>query len=196
MSQRVRIFTAIILAIVLGCTSDVTGPVSPSLSIVPGGGQNQSGTVGMTLPLPLIVQVGGVSGAVNGQFLNFVVTSGGGSVFANVVLTGTPSSGPAAKMSAIGQNTWTLGPTTGSQTVEARLVDSKTGATLTQAIFRATAIAGSASNLEMSMGNNQRAPSPARPSASHLRFRLPIKREILYPESRSHSMSLPAAARL
>jgi 6-phosphogluconolactonase (cycloisomerase 2 family) len=148
----------IALALVLACSGDnLTDPMVPSLVIVPGGGQNQSGTVGTTLPLPLIVQVTGVSGSPNDQVLNFVVTSGGGSVFANVVLTSTPSSGPAAKLSGIGQDKWTLGPVAGPQTVEARLVDPKTGATLTQAVFQAIALAGNANLLKPSAGDKQSA---------------------------------------
>jgi hypothetical protein len=137
------------LALALACSSDgITNvaPGVPTLSIVPGGGDNQSGTAGTTLPLPLVVQVTGVNGSANGQVLNFVVTSGGGSVFANVVLTGTPKSGPYSKLIGIGENTWTLGAA-GSQTLEARLVDPATGATLTQAIFHATAFAGPANIL-------------------------------------------------
>ena len=158
MRPSLWLLTAMALGLVLGCRGDaITGPVAPSLSIVPGGGDNQSGTAGTTLPLPLIVQVTGVTGSPNGQILNFVVTSGGGSVFANVVLTATPNSGPANKMSGIGQNIWTLGPAAGPQTVEARLIDPKTGATLTEATFHATAVAGAATVLELSAGDKQSA---------------------------------------
>ena len=144
------------IALLIACRGDhVLAPTSPSLSIVAGGGDNQSGVVGKTLPLPLIVQVTGVSGPVNGQALNFVVTSGGGSVFAGVVHTGTPNTGPAINLSGVGQNTWTLGPTVGPQTVEARLVDSKSGRTLTQATFRATAVAGTARALKVARGDKQ-----------------------------------------
>ena len=147
------------LALLLACNGDgITVPqLKPLLSIVPGGGENQSGVVGTTLPLPLVVQVTGVSGSANGQILNFVVTSGGGSVFANVVQTGTPSSGPYSKLSGIGQDRWTLGPTAGPQTVEARLVDPKTGETLTQAVFHATATVGAANVVKLSAGDKQTA---------------------------------------
>lgn len=148
------------LAIAMACSGDRAslGPnVSPTplLSIVPGGGDNQTGAAGTTLPLPLVVKLVGVTGVLNNRVLNFVVTSGGGSVFAVAVETGTPSSGPAAGQSGVGQNTWTLGPTVGPQTVEARLVDPKTGQTLTQATFRATASAGSAAILKTVTGDGQ-----------------------------------------
>jgi 6-phosphogluconolactonase (cycloisomerase 2 family) len=148
------------LAFSIACTSDgINEPLSlvPTLTIVPGGGENQTGQVGTTLPLPLIVQVTGVQGNPNGHILNFVVTSGGGSVFANVVQTGVPSGGPADKLSGIGQNRWTLGPIAGPQTLEARLVDPKSGAILTEATFHATAVAGSASTLKLSAGDKQTA---------------------------------------
>ena len=147
------------LALGLACSSDgITNvaPGVPTLSIVPGGGDNQSGTAGTTLPLPLVVQVTGVNGSANGQVLNFVVTSGGGSVFANVVLTGTPKSGPYSKLSGIGENTWTLGAA-GAQTLEARLVDPASGATLTQAVFHADAFAGPANILKIASGDHQSA---------------------------------------
>lgn len=128
---------------------------TPLLSIVPGGGDNQTGAAGTTLPLPLVVKLVGVSGAVNNRVLNFVVTSGAGTVFATAVETGMPTTGPAAGQAGIGQDTWTLGPAVGPQTVEARLVDPKTGQTLTQATFRATALAGSAAILKTVAGYGQ-----------------------------------------
>lgn len=161
-SMRLRSagFIALALSSVVACDSNsITRPdtLVPLLVIVAGGGENQIGTVGTTLPLQLIVQVTAASGSANGQILNFVVTSGGGSVFANVVQTGTPSVGPAARQSGIGQNTWTLGPSVGPQTVEARLVDPKTGATLTEATFHATAVAGAATSLQLFAGDRQSA---------------------------------------
>jgi len=100
-------------AVVLSCTADkMTAPNKPSLDIAPGGGEGQTGVVGSTLPQPIAVQVTGVW-PVNGQIVNFVVTSGGGSVFANVLMTWRPSTGPWAGLDGIGQNNWTLGPTAG-----------------------------------------------------------------------------------
>jgi hypothetical protein len=161
MQRRSLLAFASSLMIAFSCGGDrVAGPpvpAAPMLSIVPGGGDNQTGTVGTLLPLPLIVQLSGISGSLNGQILTFVVTSGGGTVFAPTVLTGTPNSGPAANRSGIGQNTWTLGPTAGPQSVEARLVDAKTGQTLTQATFRATAVVGTANSLKVAVGDQQTA---------------------------------------
>lgn len=166
MHRRVNL-AASSLAVLLACSTDkATAPSEkPSLAIwgapnnTAAGGEGQSGVVGSTLPKPLIVQVTGLSagGSVNGQTLNFVVTSGGGSVFASAVMTGTPATGPAAGISGIGQDTWTLGPTAGPQTVEARLVDPKTGATMTQAVFHATATPGPAAVMKVAAGNGRTA---------------------------------------
>jgi len=157
--RRPSCFRAVLaLALVSACSgegiTDAPPPV-PTLSIVAGGGDNQSGPAGSTLPLPVIVQVSGVNGSANGQILNFVVTSGGGRVFANVVMTGTPKTGPYSKMTGIAENTWTLGDSTGSQTLEARLIDPATGATLTQAIFHATANPASGPALRIMSGDKQ-----------------------------------------
>jgi sugar lactone lactonase YvrE len=141
----------------LACTESITDlrPSVPTLSIVPGGGDNQTGVAGATLALPLVVQLSGVSAPANGQVLNFVVTSGGGSVFANVVLTGTPKTGAYSKLSGIAEDTWTLGPTAGPQTVEARLVDPSNGATLTQAVFHATATPARGAYIRAIQGDKQ-----------------------------------------
>jgi uncharacterized protein with beta-barrel porin domain len=84
-------------------------------------GNNQTGPVNTTLPLPIVVQVGEVmattskTGGVGAQALDgvpvtFTVTSGGGSVTNTVVLT--DASGQAS-------TPWTLGPIEGAQTVSA-----------------------------------------------------------------------------
>jgi hypothetical protein len=151
-------YSMVALALGLACDGEgVTDPALrvPTLSIVSGGGDNQSGPAGSTLPLPVIVQVTGVSGSANGQILDFVVTSGGGRVFANVVMTGTPKTGPYSKLTGIAENTWTLGDSTGPQTIEARLIDPSTGATLTQAIFHATASPASSPTLKIISGDKQ-----------------------------------------
>src|SRR5437762_77431 len=71
--------TPAVTTVVLACTTDtMTAPGIPELSIYVG--DNQTAVVGSVLPSPIVVQVTGVSPA-NGQILNFVVTSGGGSVF-------------------------------------------------------------------------------------------------------------------
>jgi hypothetical protein len=174
---RARVAGAAAFALLVACTADKLtaplAPLKPSLIIfggkpcgtIPGntalGGENQSGQVGRALTAPLIVMVSDVAGGMkngqNGQDLNFVVTSGGGSVFANVVQTANPTSGPAAGCNGIGVDTWTLGPTAGPQTLEARLVDPTSGATLTEATFHATATVGTAAAVKVSAGDKQSA---------------------------------------
>ena len=134
----------------LACAGDQVAapPPKPALAIASGGGDAQSGTVGSTLPQPIAVQITGVS-QLDGQVLNFVVTSGGGTVFAGVVMTGAPTSGPWAGLHGIATNTWTLGPTAGPQTIQARLIDPTTNATITQATFAATATAAPASVIKV-----------------------------------------------
>jgi 6-phosphogluconolactonase (cycloisomerase 2 family) len=169
--SRGSVAAAVVSALLLACTADrLTAPLvppKPSLIIFGGkpcgsganpalGGENQTGQVGRPLTKPLIVQVNDVAaGTKNGQVLNFVVTSGGGNVFANVVQSANPTSGPAAGCNGIGVDTWTLGPTAGSQTVEARLVDPTSGATLTEATFHATATVGPAASVKISAGDKQ-----------------------------------------
>src|SRR5216117_3863304 len=106
-------------------TDQAVGPLS--LSVV--SGNNQFGPPGTELPNPIVAIVEDSRGhAVKGQIVNFVVVSGGGSVFAGAAITGADG---------IAQERWTLGPS-GPQQVEARAVDNGTGAKLTFATFTAT----------------------------------------------------------
>src|SRR6267154_2817494 len=98
-----------------------------SLSVV--SGDNQTAPPGTELPNPLVARVEDSRGhAVGDQIVNFVVVSGGGSVFAGGALSGRDG---------IVQERWTLG-SSGPQRVEARAVDNQTGEKLTFAVFTAT----------------------------------------------------------
>src|SRR5437899_2574720 len=118
------------LLVLTSCNTvvDTGQPVGPlSLSVV--SGNNQSGPPGTELPNPIVALVEDSRGhAVKGQIVNFVVVSGGGSVFAGAAITGGDG---------IVQGRWTLGAS-GPQRVEARAIDNATGAKLTFAIFTAT----------------------------------------------------------
>src|SRR5712691_7320984 len=106
-------------------TDQAVGPLS--LSVV--SGNNQSGPPGTELPNPIVAMVEDSRGhAVRGQIVNFVVVSGGGSVFAGAAITGPDG---------IVQERWTLGAS-GPQRLEARAIDNLTGAKLTFATFDAT----------------------------------------------------------
>lgn len=100
-------------------------------------GEGQSAPAGSELPAPLVVRVTDATGAARqGQIVNWIVTGGGGDVFAGVALT--DSLGFAREW-------WTLGPEPGANTLEARAVDSSTGEALVFARFAATGTDGAVS---------------------------------------------------
>jgi YVTN family beta-propeller protein len=104
------------------------GPYAASLTIVAGAGQ--AGVTGIPLPTALVVAVADSVGApFQGTKVRFVVTSGGGSVEPESVLTGFDGRAQAV---------WTLGSTVGAQRVEAR-VDRQGRSTLS-AEYQAVAV--------------------------------------------------------
>ena len=106
-------------------TDQAMGPLT--LSLV--SGNNQSAPPGTELPNPIVARVEDSRGhAVKGQIVNFVVVSGGGSVFAGAAISGGDG---------IVQERWTVG-LSGPQQVEARAVDNVTGEKVTFATFTAT----------------------------------------------------------
>lgn len=132
----------------LACSStDEGGGDGPQLSanvVEVIGGNDQTGPVGQQLPTPIRIQVldtieaGGSAAAgappsepvpIPGQLVNFVITSGGGSVFVGSVQT--DSLGQA-------QNLWTLGPTSGTQCLEARAMEGGVPVTFAQVCATAT----------------------------------------------------------
>lgn len=121
----------------LGSGPDRPGPPA-SLEVV--SGDLQTAPAGTELPQPLVVEVSDAQGRpVRGQVVNWVVSGGGGSVFAGTALT--DRDGRA-------QERWTLGTAAGdTQRVEARAVDPATGAAIVFAEFRAVASAGAAANV-------------------------------------------------
>lgn len=117
-------------------------------SVAVSDGNSQTATVGSELPTPLVAVVLNKSGQpIPGQIVNFVVTSGGGSVFAGAALTDA---------NGIARERWTLGTTVGTQTVEVRAVDG-TGAAVVFATFNATATAAAPQTLSILSGNGQSA---------------------------------------
>jgi hypothetical protein len=93
-------------------------------------GNQQSAAPGSELPEPLVVRVlDGNGQPVSSQIINFVVTQGGGSPYAGISVTNAQG---------IAQDRWTVGPTAGVQTLEARAVDATSGAKLVFATFTAT----------------------------------------------------------
>jgi hypothetical protein len=113
-------------------------------------GNIQQAVVGTELPQPLVAKVVDAQGGpIAGQVVNFVVTSGGGHVFAG--------SG-ASNASGIVQERWTLGTSTAVlQTLEARAVDNSNGGAIVFGTFTATAVADAAHNVVVNSGNAQTA---------------------------------------
>jgi len=119
------------------------------MAIVSGNGQ--TGTVGHDLPKPLVVLVRDAQdNPVPNQVVNFVITAGGGSVFAGANSTNADG---------IAQERWTLGTSTAdSQVVEVRAVDNVTGEPRTFARFVATALADAPAALSIVRGSAQSGP--------------------------------------
>ena len=115
---------------VAGCSRSSTAPLGTSgitLNVV--SGNTQSGPVNTRLPNAIRVQVlNSAHQPVPNFLLDFVVTSGGGSVFGGAELTN--SSGYA-------EERWTLGPRLGPQTLEAREVNSWSGVAASYGDFTA-----------------------------------------------------------
>jgi len=120
-----------LLALVSACAGDDATAPGPTATLDVVSGNTQTGPINTELPQPLVVRVTDASGhPVQGQIVNFRVTSGGGSMFAGAGSTNAQG---------IVQDRWTLGPDVGQQTAEARAVDNKTGAPIVFATFTATA---------------------------------------------------------
>jgi hypothetical protein len=123
--------------VLIACSDSSPVELSPALTtgevrheIV--AGDAQSSPVGSELTSALVVRVTNSSGTgIQGQIVNWVVTVGGGFVFARSALT--DANGEAREW-------WTLGPVAGANELEVRAVDSSTGEALVFARFRATGI--------------------------------------------------------
>jgi hypothetical protein len=113
-----------------GCNGEVVGGGQRPSAVLVVSGDLQTGTVGQELPQPLVVRVVDEKDRpVAGQIVSFVVTAGGGSVFAGAART---------NRDGVAQERWTLGLVAGdTQQVEARAVDTETGAPIVFATFRA-----------------------------------------------------------
>lgn len=105
-----------------------TGPTTMELLA----GNNQTGITGRELPEPVVVRVVDAAGnAVQGQIINFKVTLGSGTVFAGSAISNAEG---------IARERWTLGGYPGPQELEARAVDSSTGAAIVFATIKAMAV--------------------------------------------------------
>ena len=140
-------FTAALFA--TGCDGATRESPGPPASLQTVSGNDQSGIVADPLSDPLLVKVIDANDApVSGHAVNFVVTSGGGSVFGGNTTTDADG---------LAQELWTLGTSTAdSQRVEARLVSTGTDEPLV-AVFRATALASSPTTMTKAGGDEQSA---------------------------------------
>jgi uncharacterized protein YjdB len=125
-----------VAAIVGGCGDSGLTNLSESnpdnIRMVVVSGQNQRSRAGAELPAALVIRVTNAQGSpIQGQAVNFVVTSGGGDTYGGFALT--DGNGNA-------QEWWTLGPSVGEQTLEARAVDRTTGERLVFGQFTAEAL--------------------------------------------------------
>lgn len=94
-------------------------------------GSGQQAPAGSELPRPLVVRVMAGEVPIANQIVNFVVTAGGGRMYAGTALTNA---------SGIAQDYWTLGETIGStQEVQVRAVDPVTGSPVVYGSFTAIA---------------------------------------------------------
>ncbi len=115
--------------------------VATLIAIVSGDGQ--TATVGQALAEAIVVRADDAGGtAVVGVDLEFIVTSGGGTVGASTVLTDAQG---------LASTTWTLGNTAGLQQVDASIA----GSTSPPAQISATGLAGPATGLVQSSGDLQ-----------------------------------------
>lgn len=118
------------------CGGDGTGPESGPPASLTISGQPQTGTVGQPLPQSI---TGTVVDAQGNAVANAVISwVGDGQVFA-----------ASSQSSASGQisNQWTLGPTAGTQRMEARWINPQNGATVVLGVFTATGTPGPAAYL-------------------------------------------------
>ena len=114
-------------------------------------GNNQTGAAGAELALPLkVLATDPSSQPIPNQVVNFVVTAGGGSVFAGTALT--DANGIAAEI-------WRLGTVAGTpQTVEVRAV-APNGTKQVFGVFNATVTAAAPDTIVIHAGNGQTVPA-------------------------------------
>lgn len=139
-------------AVIASCTDSPEQPSQRGLpiSLLVFSGNNQIGTAGQELPQPIkVLATNSNNQPIAGQVVNFVVTTGGGSVFAGTALT--DANGIAAEV-------WRVGTVAGSvQTVEVRAV-APDGTKQVFGVFTASVIAAAPDTIVVNGGNGQSAP--------------------------------------
>ena len=150
-SSRVRTLGLALCAaaIIPSCNSGTEPPGQIHSALQKVSGDEQEGVVGEQLARPLVVRVADADGdPVMGARVNFVVTSGGGTVPAGAALTNA---------AGLAQKPWTLGTSTSvDHRVEARLVDEADDVVATE-IFTATPLPDAPAVLVKVVGDGQQA---------------------------------------
>lgn len=137
---------AAVLALLAACGGENEPPPDGGLAVAKAAasGDGQTGTVGAALANPLAVLVTRDGAPAEGVTVNWSVLTGGGTL-------GGASS--ATSTQGLATMTWTLGQTSGDQTVRATVADAS-GSPLT---FSATAAAGAAAAMTLAGGSGQSA---------------------------------------
>ncbi|MEO8293899.1 MAG: hypothetical protein ABI613_00195, partial [Gemmatimonadota bacterium] len=158
MRRYFRLFPLIVAWALASCTDTSMDPTSGgsqvSFSIF--SGNNQVGQAGAELALPLKVLATDVnSQPLQNQIVNFVVTAGGGSVFAGTALT---------DVNGIAAEIWRMGTVAGvPQAIEVRAVAAD-GTKQVFGVFNASVVAASPDTIVIQAGNGQTgAPGQALP---------------------------------
>jgi plastocyanin len=138
-STQVQAAAVILGTLLSGCGGDSGTPPS-TISIAKTAGEGQDGVVGQPLAGPLTVTVTDAGAASAGTTVTWATTSGGSL---------QPTSAPT-DANGIASTTWTLGTTSGSQTVTATVSGANTPAT-----FTATAAPDAASAVSAAGGDGQ-----------------------------------------
>jgi VCBS repeat-containing protein len=152
-TTRRRFASLIAFGLAIGasaCGGDVVLPneaLPAAITIV--SGDAQSAPAGAALEQPLVVKVTDAQGRpVEGRVVAFTIDAGSGQVS-----PGSAQTGPDGRASA----TWTLGASAGQQRVQARVSGTDVPATLL-VNFKASAVSGTGSALDIVSGDNQTAP--------------------------------------
>ncbi len=144
MALRYRTLTLVLASAltVSACGDDGgTDPVDADPTVAKQSGDAQSGDIDTVLPDPIVVRFTQDGAGVAGETVTWSVLSGGGTV--------APSSSTTAA-NGDASTTWTLGPNSGTQTLQAS-VDGATGSPLT---FTATAVGPPPATASVSVDDN------------------------------------------
>lgn len=136
------------LVLVDSCSESTSPLHGPPAQFDVVAGDAQTGVVGTELGEPLTVRLVDANGiTIAGQLVNFRVTAGGGSVFAGSAITNNDG---------LARERFTLGTSTAdSQVVQARAIDTQTGAALVLQVFHARALADQPVSATVTSGASQ-----------------------------------------